>query len=156
MVFARAPSAAVFGGSMRGKMQLGFNLLGFVVFAYFAWLQREDDNPAIYANPSLVDVWAWIVFYGLIALLFLLGVFRRFPWPLFAVAVAFCVFELAATGPGLIQNLTGGEFTMTKKSMNPGHAEVEQSREFFGAVIALLGSGFLWWQRSLVSKPASR
>ncbi len=140
---------------MRGKVLIGLNVLGFFVFTYFAWLQREDDNPEVYANPSLVDVWAWVAFYGLIALLFLLGAFRRFPWPLFLVAVIFCLFELATTGPGLLQNLTGGDFTMTKKSMNPAHGEVEQSREFFGALIALLGTGFLWWQRILSANTKS-
>lgn len=137
----------MFGDWMRGKLLFVGNIVGFVVFAFFAWLQREDDNPEIYSNPSLVDVWAWIAFYGVISLLFLLAMARRFPWPLYLVAVAFCLFELGTTGPGLIENLRGGEFTMTKKAMNPEHGEVERSREFFGALIALTATGFLWWQR---------
>ncbi len=132
---------------MRSKILPVVNLLGLLVFVGFAWLQREDDNPAIYVNPSLTDVWIWITFYGLVAGLFLLALIRRFPWPLYAVAVAFCLFQFVATGPGLIRNLVGGEFTMTKQSMSPDHAEVEESREFFGAVIALMATGFLWWQR---------
>ncbi len=144
----------MFGDHMRGKFLLACNLLGFAVFAFFAWLQREDDNPEIYTNPSLIDVWAWIAFYGLISLMFLLAVTRRFPWPLFALALVFCLFELATTGPGLIQNLSGGGFTMTKKAMNPSHGEVEQSREFFGALIALAATGFLWWQRGTRRGPS--
>jgi hypothetical protein len=131
---------------MRGALWLIPNLLGTLLFAYFAWLQREDDNPEIYSNPSVADVWTWIAFYGMVSLLFLLAAARKFPGWLLAVAAAFGVFEMAATGPGVWRNVAGGGFTMTKEAMNPGHAEVEQSREFFGAALALAGVGFLAWQ----------
>ena len=125
------------------------NVLGVVVFAVFAWLQREDDNPAIYEDPSMVDVWIWILFYALIAVAFGMALSGKFPVPLYAMIVAFCLFQFAMTGPGLWANITGEEgFAMTKKSMAPDHAYVEQTREFFGAVIALAAILLLFWQRS--------
>jgi hypothetical protein len=52
---------------------------------------------------------------------------------------------MATTGPGLIQNLFGDDkFTMTQTSMSAEDPRVELTREFFGAVIALLGVVALW------------
>ncbi len=90
----------------------------------------------------------WVAFYALIAVLFGLALLKqRFPWPLYAFAAAFCLYQWIATGPGLIANLVSGDFTMGKSGMNPDHAEVELSREFFGAVIAFSALCFLWFQR---------
>jgi len=134
---------------MSGTAWRVLNVLGCGLFAAFAWLQREDDNPDIYASPSLADVWTWIALYGLVSVLFLLAALRRFPWPVLVVAAALCVFELWTTAPGILRNLAGGDFTLTKASMNPEHAEVEQSREFLGVVIALASLGFIAWQRRI-------
>ena len=135
-------------GSRKGFLVV--NVLGVILFAVFAWLQREDDNPAIYENPSMFDVWAWIVFYALMAVAFGLAAAGKFPLPLYAVIAVFCLYELVTTGPGLWTNLTGEQgFEMTKTSMNPDRAHVEQSREFFGALIVLGALGFLFWQRSV-------
>jgi hypothetical protein len=123
------------------------NVAGLALFTFFAWLQREDDNPDVYVNPSAVDTWTWIIFYGLVAVLFGLALLRRFPWPLYALAGSLCLYEFVMTGPGLISNLTSGHFNMTKEGMSPAHGEVELTREFFGAVIALAACSFLWWQR---------
>ena len=123
------------------------NFVGLLLFSVFAWLQHDDDNPAIYANVNLMDVWLWIAFYGLVALLFGLAIWRWFPWPLYFIAAFFCAYELSTTLPGLVANMASGHFTMTKVSMSPIHSEVELTREFFGALIALGGVYFLWWQR---------
>lgn len=123
------------------------NVLGLLLFTFFAYLQHDDHNIDIYANANLVDVWMWITFYGLVALLFGLAIWRRFPWLLYFVAVFFCAYELSITAPGLAANLTSGHFSLTKISMSPDHSEVELTREFFGAFIALAGVSFLWWQR---------
>jgi len=124
------------------------NLAGALLFAYFAWLQHDDSDPAIYEHASVIDAWSWIVFYALISLAFVLALFRRFSWILFGVAIAFCLYEMITTGGGVIANLNSAEgFTMTKSSMNPSHPQVELSREFFGAVISLVAIGFLILQK---------
>jgi len=118
-----------------------------VLFFGCALLQIEDDDPEIYANPSMADVVQWIAFYGLTGLLFLLAAFRRFPRVLLGVVAAFSVFLLIQTGPGLIENFTDGEFNLTKRGMNPGNPSVEQSREFFGALLVLISAVFVHRQR---------
>lgn len=116
------------------------------LFAVFAWFQRNDIDPEIYHNPSSLDAALWLVFYGLIAVLFIVSIFRRIPkWILIVAAIA-CFVEMATTGPGLIQNLLGDEdFTMTQTSMSAEDPRVELTREFFGAVIALVGVAALWF-----------
>ncbi|MEM0896618.1 MAG: transmembrane 220 family protein [Verrucomicrobiota bacterium] len=129
------------------------NLACLLLFAAFAWLQREDDNPVIYEDPSMLDVWIWVAFYALVAMAFGLAAAGKFPLPLYGVIAAFCLYQMVVTGPGIWTNLTGEQgFEMTKTSMAPQRAHVEQSREFFGAVIALAAVGFLWWQRSSASQ----
>ena len=118
------------------------NAIGLVIFAWFSWLQHD-----IYVDPSLADVWAWIVFYGLVAVGFFLALLKKFPWPLYALIALYGIYELITTGPGFFANLQSGHFTMTKSGMSPNHAEVELTREFFGAIIALAATGFLAWQR---------
>jgi hypothetical protein len=61
---------------------------------------------------------------------------------------------MVRTGPGLYENFFGEkEFTMTQASMSAKDPRVELSREFFGAVIALGGVGFLAWQNRRPSAP---
>ena len=123
------------------------NVFGLLLFTFFAYLQHDDNNPEIYANANPVDVWMWVAFYGLVALLFGLAIWRRFPWLLYLVAAFFCAYELSITAPGFVANLTSEHFTLTKVSMSPDYSEVELTREFFGAFITLAGVCFLWWQR---------
>ena len=55
------------------------------------------------------------------------------------LAALACLAEMATTGPGLWENVVGDKaFTMTQASMSAEDPRVELSREFFGAVIALL------------------
>lgn len=110
------------------------------MFGLFAWLQVNDLDPKIYDHPSVLDAALWFAFYLLIAILFVMSLFRRIPvWLLLLAAIACCA-EMAATGPGLYDNLFGERpFTMTQASMSADDPRVELSREFFGAVIALAG-----------------
>jgi hypothetical protein len=120
-----------------------------VMFAVFAYVQLNDTNPEIYDRPSVLDAWSWMFFYGFIAVLCIVSIFRRVPRVLLGVAAAFCLFEMARTVPGLYANLFEAEkFSMTATSMTAAHPEVELTREFFGALIGLFGVGFLWWQAS--------
>ena len=131
---------------------LVLNFLLAALFAIFAWLQRNDIDPAIYDHPSVIDAALWFAFYLLIAVLFVVTCFRRVPgWILVLGAIA-CFIEMGRCAPGIYENLFGDkEFAMTQASMSAEDPRVELSREFFGAVIALLGVGFLAWQRGRLS-----
>lgn len=111
-----------------------------LLFFVFAWFQRNDIDPAVYHKPSSLDAALWLIFYLVIGVLFLVALWRKIPLWLIIVAVLACLVEMIVTGPGLYQNLFGGEsFTMTQTSMTAEDPRVELSREFFGAVIALIG-----------------
>lgn len=116
-----------------------------LLFGLFAWYQRNDIDPEIYYKPSGLDATLWFVFYALIAVLFVVALFRAIPRWLLAVAIVACVAEMVTTGPGLYQNVFGKEdFTMTQVSMSAEDPRVELSREFFGALIALAGVALLF------------
>jgi glucan phosphoethanolaminetransferase (alkaline phosphatase superfamily) len=114
------------------------------MFFLFAWLQQNDLDPAIYDKPSALDAALWLAFYAVIGAMFVGSLFRRIPIWLLLVAAVACLAEMAVTGPGLYENVFGGkDFTMTQASMSAEDPRVELTREFFGAVIALLGVGIL-------------
>lgn len=141
--FASSPAA-----SMRlPPPLLVLNLALAALFACFAWLQRNDVDPAVHHRPSALDSALWLAFYLLVAVLFVAVCFRPLPRWLLVVAAAACLVEMVRTGPGLYDNLVGGEaFAMTRASMSAEDPRVELSREFFGAAIALAGVGALAWQ----------
>ena len=117
------------------------------LFGLFAFFQLNDTDPAVYHQPSIIDAWSWVAFYGLISILCVVSIFRSVPKPLLVIAALFCVYEMVTTAPGLYRNFFEAEhFTMTGASMSPTHSEVELSREFFGALIGLAGVGVIWWQ----------
>jgi hypothetical protein len=125
-----------------------------LMFAGFAAVQINDTNPAIYHRPSVLDAWSWVFFYGSIAALCAVSIFRRIPPTLLTVAAALCLVEMARTVPGLYENLFVAEtFTMTATSMAAVRPEVELTREFFGALIALLGVEYMRWQQKPADTP---
>lgn len=125
------------------------NVLAALVFALFSWVQYNDIDPAIYYHSSTLDAALWLLFYALIAVLFVVILFKPLPRWLLVVAAAACLVELARTAPGLWQNLFGDQpFTMVQKSMSADDPRVELTREFFGALIALVGVGVLWWENA--------
>ena len=120
------------------------NLALAVLFSIFSWLQRNDIDPAIYYHPSVIDAVLWLLFYLFIAALLVLILFRPLPRWLLAVAALACLIEMGRSGPGLYENIFGGDsFTMTQASMTASDPRVELSREFFGAFIALAAVGLL-------------
>lgn len=133
---------------MRVKTPLAIlNFALAAIFVLFAWMQRNDIDPAIYDRPSVIDAALWLAFYLLIAVLFVIVTFRRVPRWLLVIAAIACLIEMVRTGPGLYENLVGEkEFTMTQVSMSAEDPRVELSREFFGAVIALAGVGLIAWE----------
>tara|TARA_R110002096_G_scaffold424205_1_gene631917 strand:+ start:3556 stop:4005 length:450 start_codon:yes stop_codon:yes gene_type:complete len=130
--------------------------LAAILFIAFAWFQRNDIDPAIYHNPSSLDAAIWFVFYLIIAVFFVVAIFRKIPsWLLIAAAIG-CLAEMVMTGPGLIENLFGEQdFTMTQVSMSAEDPRVELSREFFGALIALLAVGYLIFQQRQSKTPGT-
>ena len=108
-----------------------------LLFAVFAWAQVNDIDPAVYHKPSSLDAMLWFSFYLLIAVLFVVSVFRKVPPWILIVSLVACVIEMIMTSPGLIENLFGeDDFTMTQVSMSAEDPRVELTREFFGALIA--------------------
>ena len=129
------------------------NILGFLLFGVFAFFQYNDIDPAIYYKPSGLDATLWLLFYALIAVLFVVLLFRPVPRWLLIIAAVACIVEMARTAPGLWNNLFGdGSFTMTQASMSAEDPRVELTREFFGALIALAGVAVLWWESIRFSK----
>ena len=121
-------------------------LLGFL-FAAFAVLQVNDTNPDIYHRPSVIDAWSWVIFYAFTAVLFWVAAFRLVSSWLLSLGMVFCVYQLVTTAPGLYDNLFNqGNFDITGSSMAPKRSHVELSREFLGALIALVGLSFMMWQ----------
>ncbi len=121
---------------------VNFALAG--VFGVFSWMQRNDIDPAIYDHPSVLDAALWLVFYLLIGLMLVAVCFRPVPRWLLVVAALACLVEMVRTGPGLYENVFGEKsFTMTQASMSASDPRVELSREFFGALIALAGVGWI-------------
>ncbi|MEJ6829846.1 MAG: transmembrane 220 family protein [Akkermansiaceae bacterium] len=118
-----------------------------ILFVLFAYFQRNDIDPEVYTNPSSLDAALWLLFYLIIGIVFVLVSFRKLPMWYFVLAVIACFAEMAISGPGLWNNLFGEEpFTMTQVSMSAEDPRVELTREFFGAVIALVAVAFQFWQ----------
>lgn len=133
------------------NLLLPVNLLLAALFFVFAWFQRNDIDPAIYSSPSFdnpkLDSALWFLFYAVIGVVFLVLIKKRVPSWYFLLAVLACLTEMYLSGPGLWENLFGEKsFTMTGESMSGTDPRVELTREFFGAVIALAGVLFQFWQ----------
>ena len=122
-----------------------------LLFIIFAWLQRNDVDPAIYSSPSFgnptLDSALWLLFYAVIGIAFFILTFRGLPAWYFVIAIIACLAEMTMSGPGLWENITGDKpFTMTGESMSGTDPRVELTREFFGALIALIAVLFQLWQ----------
>lgn len=129
------------------------NLIAAAIFAIFSSLQWNDLDPAIYDNPSIADAIGWSIFYGFIAVLFVIVLFYRLPRWILVMALVMCLAQLGRTGPGLWENLTGDDgFDMTQASMAADDPRIELSREFFGALIALCGVGIISFQNSRLAR----
>jgi hypothetical protein len=126
-----------------------FNLIAAAVFAVFSALQWNDLDPAIYDNPSIVDAATWGIFYGFVAILFAVVLIRRLSRWMLILAVVFCLIELGRTAPGLWENITGdAAFNITQDGMSADDPRIELSREFFGALIALVGIGIIAFENT--------
>lgn len=129
------------------------NIACALLFGVFSWLQREDDNPAIYVEASRYDAVSWILFYGLIAILFVLAIWKVRPLVVTFLITVFALYQMITTGPALLENMFGEQpFTITGESMSPTDPRVELSREFFGALIGLIGITFLLIQNKTSTK----
>ncbi|MGK0185026.1 MAG: hypothetical protein ACI9R3_000800 [Verrucomicrobiales bacterium] len=133
---------------------IAYNVIGMCLFALFGYFQLNDNSDtAIYENPSSIDVILWALFYAYIAFLHGIGIFKPVPIVLLVLGVLACLLELTFAAPGMCTNLTGGHFTLAGDGMQASIPEVERSREFLGACIALAGVIIVagqrrWWNRS--------
>jgi len=110
-----------------------------MLFFAFAWFQRNDIDPQIYHNPSSIDALLWLIFYLIIGVMLLIVGWRKIPLWILIISMLACVVQMVLSGPGLVENLIGDQnFTITGESMTAEDPRVELSREFFGALIALL------------------
>lgn len=136
------------------------NILLAGIFFLFAWFQRDETDLKIYSDPAFgnpaLDSALWLLFYAMIGGAFLFLLKKRLPLWYFIVAFLACLAGMYSSGPGLWDNLFGDQsFTMTQVSMSSDDARVELTREFFGAVIALVGVGYQFWQTRRAKKSSS-
>ncbi|MFP6859846.1 MAG: transmembrane 220 family protein [Roseibacillus sp.] len=123
------------------------NIVGALLFGFFAWVQANDIGED-YHRPSRLDAALWLCFYGLIAVLCALALFKPLPKWILKVAALTCLIQLGRTGWGLWINLFGDErFTLIQSRMSAADPRVELTREFLGALIALGALGMLWWEQ---------
>ena len=133
------------------------NFLLAALFAFFAWVQRDESDPSVYSNPILnnpaLDSALWFAFYLIIAVGFVVISFRKLPSWYFIVAIIASFLGMAISGPGLWENIFGDKpATMAQHSMSSEDPRVELSREFFGALIALFAVFFQLWQSRRAKK----
>ena len=122
-----------------------------LLFATFAWVQYNDIDPEIYDRPSVIDAACWLTFYGFVAVILAVSLFRFVPKWLLLIAVLACVVQLGRTAGGMWENLTGeGPFVLAQTSMSSSDPRVELSREFLGALFALASLSFLFRQPRFV------
>jgi hypothetical protein len=128
----------------RSLLRKALYVIAILLFSTFAWVQYNDIDPEIYDRPSVIDAATWLIFYAFMATLFAVALFRTVPKWLLMVAIVSCLVQLGRTAPGMWENLTGdAPFTLTQASMSSQDPRVELSREFLGALIALLAVGAL-------------
>ncbi len=124
------------------------NIVGALLFGLFAWVQANDIDPEVYYRSSSLDAALWLCFYGLIAVLCALALFKPLPKWILKVAALTCLIQIGRTGWGLWINLFGDErFTLIQSRMSAADPRVELTREFLGALIALGALGMLWWEQ---------
>ena len=98
-----------------------------IIFLLFALLQYNDPDPVL-----------WMVIYGFTAVMLLLPIknrtMRRVLLASIIIAVVYACFYL----PGVFQWVTSGDLGSITESMQADKLYIEETREFFGLVIAIL------------------
>jgi hypothetical protein len=99
-----------------------------ILFMIFAFLQVNDPDPAL-----------WIVIYGTMALVCVLGIFEVYVKKLLLLLgigfIAYCVILFPGVLEWLAQEDPSALFSETMKMEHP---YIEESREFLGLVICLM------------------
>lgn len=107
-----------------------------VIFLLFAVLQYNDPDPLL-----------WMVIYGFTAIMLMLPintvVMRRVLLGAILLGSAYACFYL----PGVYQWVASGDFGSIAESMKTDKMYIEETREFFGLLIAILA--LLYHYRSL-------
>lgn len=112
-----------------------FNYLFFVLFTISAVLQYNDPDPLL-----------WIAIYGFAALICLQNAISRAPKYLMWAAMLSYFVGMVILFPGVLAWAQSG-YDNIAQSMKAEKAYIEETREFFGLLIAFVVVGVNVWVR---------
>lgn len=117
-----------------------FNVILAVLFVLFAVVQLNDPDP-----------WAWVVLYGLVALISGLAAFGIYRLWAIVAGMVICVVWMATLLPDFIAWIQMGTPNIAGK-MKATEPHIELTREFLGLFIA--GVALVWhFFRARVARP---
>lgn len=113
------------------------NLAVAAVFAWCAILQYNDPDP-----------WLWIAVYAAATVVAALAAFGRYPLPALAALSLVCLVWMSALFGGVLDFIAQDDPGQLFTGMSPDRPYVEQTREFGGLGIILLGCiAYAWLGR---------
>ena len=111
------------------------NLLFALLFAVFTAVQYNDPDSLI-----------WMILYGYLTVLFIMGFMGKFVKPAVWVGLAICIIGAFIHVGGLYEFLTNHDGIGFSQGMSNEYPYIEKAREFGGLVIGGLAMWFLFWQ----------
>ncbi len=103
------------------------NFLLAALFLFFAFVQVNDDNAAI-----------WIIIYGFISVLCVLAIFRFYPIKILLGSIFILAVYMAFLFPSVLDWLNEDDKSVFFDQMQTEKPYIETSREFFGLLLANL------------------
>lgn len=104
------------------------SIILFIVFALFAYWQRNDNDAAL-----------WVIIYGLVAFISLLRIFNIYSRPITTfLMIAFLIYSFWYVG-GFFEWLGSEDKGRVFGTMTPEYPYVEESREFLGLILGFVG-----------------
>lgn len=107
------------------------NFILAVVFLLFAFVQVNDPDAAL-----------WILIYGYVSVTSVFGVFKFYPRRALALAIIACIIYLVILLPGVLAWLKEDDKTIFFDQMQDDKPYIEESREFFGLLLAIIALVF--------------
>ena len=104
-----------------------FSAVTFILFTYFSVVQYNDPD----------NVW-WIILYAIVAVTALLFFFKKGSKLISGLGMLALLYALWLTTPGFIDWINGGAQQGIWGAMTDDKAYIEEVREFFGVVIAMI------------------
>lgn len=124
------------------KYLFGFLSILFLIFALVQW--NDPDS-----------LW-WIILYLTVAVLYGLAAFQRFFSIPTLVIAGLCLAIALFHFPGLIEFFTNDDGITFSQGMSNEYMYIEKAREFGGALIAAIATGWLYLQaRKTVLPPTA-